>query len=215
MGTNSGNRNSGYYNSGDYNSGYRNSGYRNSGDYNSGNRNSGDYNSGNRNSGYYNSGNYNSGYYNSGNYNSGDYNSGYYNSGVLNSDTPKIRMFNQESEWEFGSNQYHELLSKINNYQKPLCEWVSSVNMSDEEKKNNPSYETTGGYLKVNDSTFKGVVSEEDKVYFRSLPNFDEDIFKECTGIDLKDTKVKMIMDGKEIWISQESYEQFKKQFCK
>jgi hypothetical protein len=47
--------------------------------------------------------------------------------------------------------------------------------------------------------------------YLRSLPEFDAKIFEEVTGI--KPDTHKIIIDGKEINLSKESYEEFKRQF--
>jgi hypothetical protein len=202
---NSGDHNSGNYNSGNYNSGYRNSGYYNSGYYNSGNYNSGDhnsgnYNSGNYNSGYRNSGYYNSGYYNSGNYNSGDHNSGNYNSGnwnstnystgFLNSEQQPIYMFNQPTNMQ-REEVYNLAGIQILNRNFKNSWWIYSENMSAEEKAAHPEHETTGGYLKTVD--FKTAckimwdnLDEEDKEAVRNLPNFDNDVFREITGISVE-----------------------------
>jgi hypothetical protein len=187
---NSGSRNSGNYNSGSRNSGYYNSGSRNSGSRNSGHYNSGDSNSGDSNSGHYNSGYSNSGYYNSGHYNSGHYNSGHYNSGYFNTDTPKVRLFNTQSELDFNDERLQKINSIIVNYWKQHLTWVSSENMTDEEKQNNKSHETTGGFLRKSENDYKkswAIVwekcSAEEKECFKSLPNFNAEIFYEITGI--------------------------------
>jgi hypothetical protein len=201
---NSGHYNSGHYNSGDYNSGSHNSGHYNSGDRNSGHYNSGDYNSGDRNSGYYNSGHYNSGdynsgYYNSGHYNSGDYNSGDRNSGdrnsgdynsgdrnsgYLNSTTPTVRLFNKDSKLEFNDSKITTLgiiLQKV----KPLLTWIYESSMTEKEKTYNPSYKTTGGFLK-NEGRMSWVnVTKKDLEFIKSLPNFSSKVFKEVTGLDI------------------------------
>ena len=101
----------GNYNTGDCNTGYRNTGDRNTGNYNTGNYNTGDcntgdYNTGNYNTGYYNTGDCNTGYRNTGNYNTGDcntgnYNTGNYNTGYFNTTTPKVRIFNEETDLKF------------------------------------------------------------------------------------------------------------------
>ena len=211
--SNSGNRNSGNHNSGDYNSGNRNSGYcnsgnHNSGDYNSGNRNSGHCNSGHRNSGHYNSGDYNSGnrnsghcnsgHCNSGDYNSGDYNSGNYNSGWFNTNEPKMRFFNKESDFTY-SEMYGKLPHSMEFY---LTKWISETNMTESEKKENPNFYATEGYLK--EFTYKEAwenfwrdTDEENKQKFLNLPNFDAKIFEEITGIDVNncdDTKKKELL---------------------
>lgn len=58
----------------------------------------------------------------------------------------------------------------------------------DVEKAANPTYETTGGYLKVlNESEcgqlWWGSLSDFQKNYIKSIPNFDAEIFEQCTGI--------------------------------
>jgi hypothetical protein len=84
--------------------------------------------------------------------------------------------------------------------------------MSDKEKVINPTYKTTGGYLKVNESTYNGKeVTKEDREFLESVPNFDAEILKECTGIVFNGKK-KIIIDGKTIEISQDSYEELKRQ---
>ena len=191
---NSGNCNSGDYNSGDYNSGDCNSGDRNSGDCNSGDRNSGDRNSGNRNSGNRNSGNYNSGSRNSGNYNSGNWNSGNYNSGnwnsgnwnsgFFNSDEPCVRMFNKMTTY------------KRKDIKIPfwcffnLTVWVSHDTATEEEKtEHKAEIEICGGFLKkinYKDAwriAWNKASIEERKELF-DLPNWDNQVFKEITGID-------------------------------
>ena len=206
-------------NSGDCNSGHCNSGYCNSGDYNSGHYNSGDCNSGDCNSGDCNSGYCNSGDYNSGDHNSGYYNSGHYNSGYFNSDTPNIRIFNQESNLKFDSEILFNLRELIQNKIKFVCTWIYESDMSNEEKEEFPTHKTTGGYLKKRDYKYcwkKGWdnMSEEDKDFIKSLPNFNKEIFKEITGIDIKENETKsIIIDGKEIKISAESFESLKEHF--
>ena len=178
---NSGNRNSGNYNSGNYNSGNRNSG----------NRNSGNYNSGNRNSGYYNSGNYNSGHYNSGYYNSGYYNSGDYNSGHCNTNSPKVRMFNHETEFNFTDKsivRFNEILFNCPQSYK-YSDFIDKSKMSEEEIMEHPECETIGGYNKTiiveadKQKWWDEDVSDDDKEFIKSLPYFDADIFYECVGV--------------------------------
>ena len=76
----------------------------------------------------------------------------------------------------------------MNDIPKGVVEWIWSVNMTDEEKKANPTYETTGGYLKVLDA-FESAqlwwdgLTPSDKERIKSLPNFDAYIFEKCTGI--------------------------------
>ena len=188
---NSGHRNSGHYNSGDYNSGNYNSGNYNSGNYNSGHYNSGDRNSGDRNSGHYNSGYYNSGDRNSGNYNSGHYNSGNYNSGdrnsgYFNTTISKVKLFNKDSNLNFDSPEVTKL--KTLNV-KPILSWIHTNNMTEEEKKAYPSHKTTGGFLRNSGKMSWNALTKEDLEFIKSLPNFDAQIFKEISGLDLSKPK--------------------------
>ena len=209
---NSGNWNSGNNNSGSHNSGNNNSGSRNSGDCNSGNWNSGDYNSGYYNSGKNNIGNHNSGYYNSGiwnsgNWNSGDRNSGNHNSGKDNSGDwnkcnfsngcfntiePKIYLFNKPSEWTYRDWLNSTARGILNHIPKNVLEHIPREDMSDKEKKAHPEAEVTGGYLKELDTSECAItwwcsLSENEKKTIMSIPNFDKAIFKEITGIDIKE----------------------------
>ena len=181
---NSGNYNSGNYNSGDCNSGNYNSGNRNSGNYNSGNYNSGNYNSGNRNSGNRNSGNRNSGDWNSGDRNSGDWNSGDWNSGFFNTDSPLVRIFNKETniprdDIDFPSFLYFN-----------LTVWVSHDTATEKEKEaHKTEMEICGGFLKTLSykEAFRIAWDKADKEEHKkllNLPNWDNEIFKDISGID-------------------------------
>ena len=175
----------------DNNSGYRNSGDRNSGDRNSGNWNSGSGNSGYRNSGHLNSGDLNSGHFNSGHFNSGDWNSSNRHTGCFNSENAKkayyFNVLSSVDEWEAAEKP--DWL-----YEPATTKWVADSEMTDQEKVDNPTFHTTGGYLRINDigeewrKAFEGA-SDEDIQAVRDLPNFDADVFKEITGLDLSENK--------------------------
>ena len=184
---NSGDWNSGNCNSGDCNSGNCNSGSRNSGNWNSGNRNSGDWNSGNRNSGDWNSGRGNSGSRNSGNWNSGDWNSGNCNSGFFCTNSPKLRLFNKETDFtmeEFMKTEWYAVLTSggFN-----LTKWRA---YTDEEKAQDERKRFIGGKLitipyKEACANWWASLSEKDKAIIKTIPNFDANIFAEITGIDV------------------------------
>ena len=202
---NSGDCNSGNWNSGDWNSGNRNSGDWNSGNWNSGNRNSGDWNSGNRNSGNWNSGDCNSGNWNSGNRNSGNWNSGNRNSGNRNSGdwnkcsfsngcfntvSPKIYLFNKPSELTYEDWLNSKARYLLNQIPGDVLEYIYLSDMTDEEKAAHPEAETTGGYLKILDNSECAVIwwcglSDRQKAVITAIPNFDKEIFKQITGIDV------------------------------
>ena len=193
---NSGKRNSGNYNSGDYNSGHYNSGNHNTGDGNCGNYNSrenncGDYNCGDSNSGNYNSGHCNSGHHNTGDYNSGHYNSGNHNSGYCNTNTPKVRMFNHVTDFDFDDKtitRFENILFNCPQSYK-YSDFISISDMSEDEIIRHPECETIGGYIKTiiveadKQKWWDEDVSDDDKEFIKSLPYFDADIFYECVGV--------------------------------
>ena len=197
---NSGHYNTGIYNTGNYNTGNYNEGWYNSGNHNTGGYNAGDYNSGNcnggsYNSGHWNSGNWNSGYYNCGNCNTGDCNSGDFNktnfsNGCFNTKESKILMFNKPSDWSIEDWRYSEAKRLLDNIMYNVLKWIYSYEMTDEEKEQHPEYEITGGYLKKCDKSecnqlWWDSLSDPEKNIIKSLPNFDAEIFKEITGIDI------------------------------
>jgi pentapeptide repeat protein len=190
---NTGDYNTGYYNTGDYNTRYYNTGDCNTGDRNTGNCNIGDRNTGRMNTGDWNTGNCNTGYYNTGygnigDYNTGDWNKSSFNTGCFNTEEQKIMLFNKPSDMtyrEWMDSDAKRLLSQIS---KNVVEWVDEEDMTDEEKTAYPTYETIGGYLKTLDESESGQLwwnklSDCDKQIIKSIPNFDPDIFYECTGI--------------------------------
>ena len=182
--------NSGDWNSGDRNSGNWNSGDWNSGDRNSGNWNSGDWNSGDRNSGNWNSGNWNSGDWNSGDWNSGDWNAASFSNGCFNTASTKIYMFNKPTDWTLGHWLNCHARYLLNQIEDCPLEYVYLSNMTDEEKAAHPEAETTRGYLKErttadNARKWWAGLSADDRNVILSLPNFDAEIFKEITGIDV------------------------------
>lgn len=177
--------NSGNYNSGNYNSGSYNSGSCNSGTHNTGKNNSGDYNSGNCNDGSYNSGNCNDG-----DYNTGDWNKTNFSSGCFNTEESKILMFNKPSDWSIEDWRCSKAKELLNTISYNALQWVHSDKMTEEEKEQYPKYKTTGGYLKKLDKIecnqlWWNTLSDCDKNVIKSLPNFDAEIFKEITGIDI------------------------------
>ena len=177
-------------NMGKANAGLCNSGNWNSGDCNSGDCNSGDCNSGNCNSGNCNSGNWNSGNWNSGDCNSGDWNKTNFSGGCFNTKESKILMFNKPSDWTFRDWQNSKARYLLNKIQHNVLEWICPDNMTDEEKEQYSEYKTTGGYLKELDESECAQIwwdnlSFSEKKIIETLPNFDAEIFKEITGIDI------------------------------
>ena len=163
-----------------------NTGNRNTGDCNTGNRNTGDCNTGNRNTGDCNTGDWNTG-----NRNTGDWNRSSFNAGCFNTEEQKVTMFNKPSDWTYRQWLNSDARYLLNQIPKSVVEWVCSSDMTDEEKAAHPTHETTGGYLKVLDESecgqlwWDGLNEQQREVIF-SLPNFDPDIFEQCTGIKVQ-----------------------------
>jgi hypothetical protein len=195
---NTGNRNTGNRNTGDWNTGNRNTGNRNTGDCNTGNRNTGDCNTGNRNTGDWNTGNRNTGDWNTGNrntgnrntgdWNTGDWNKSSFNTGCFNTEEQKIMLFNKPSDMTYSEWMDSDARYLLNQIPKDVVEWVYEEDMTDEEKAAHPTYETTGGYLKVLDESecgqlWWGSLSDRRKEIIKAIPNFDAEIFFQCTGV--------------------------------
>ena len=217
------NSNTGYRNTGDRNTGYYNTGYYNTGNYNTGNYNTGIYNTGDWNTGNYNTGHHNKGHCNigdrnTGNWNTGYYNAGYYNTGNWNTADRHTGCFNTvhaEKTYYFNKLIYR---STWEDAYKPewLLEpspttWVEAGDMTDQEKADNPTYETTGGYLRVNDmmgewrKAYEGA-SPNDIQAVRDLPAFDYGVFEEITGLNLREKPQAAPCGDREIEIDGVTY---------
>ena len=165
------------------NTGNRNTGNRNTGDWNTGNRNTGDRNTGDRNTGDWNTGNRNTG-----NRNTGDWNKSSFNTGCFNTEEQKIMLFNKPSNMTYSEWLDSDARYLLNQIPKDVVEWVYEEDMTDEEKAAHPTYETTGGYLKVLDESecgqlWWGSLSDRRKEIIKAIPNFDAEIFFQCTGV--------------------------------
>ena len=152
-------------------------GFCNTGNRNTGNRNTGDCNTGNR---------------NTGDWNTGDWNKSSFNTGCFMTEEQKISMFNKPSDWSYRDWLNSDARYLLNQIPKNVVEWVYSSDMTDEEKAEHPTHETTGGYLKVLDESecgqlWWGSLSDRQKDIIKDLPNFDPEIFERCTGIKVDD----------------------------
>ena len=146
----------------------------------------------NGNAGIFNSGNCNSGNWNSGNWNGGDWNGGNSNSGCFNTVTNKIHLFNKPSNWTYQDWSLSVAKRTMDCVPSNLV-WVKFAQMTDEEKESYPAAKTTGGYLrKIPDDELAVIrnewwarLSPDEKDEILKLPNFDKEIFKEITLIDV------------------------------
>ena len=165
-----------------------NTGDWNTGDRNTGNRNTGDWNTGDRNTGNRNTGDRNTGNRNTGNRNTGDWNKSSFNTGCFNTKEQKIMLFNKPSDMTYREWIDSDARYLLNQIPKDVVEWVYEEDMTDEEKAAHPTYETTGGYLKVLDESecgqlWWGSLSDRRKEIIKAIPNFDAEIFFQCTGV--------------------------------
>ena len=185
---NTGNRNTGCCNTGDKNTGNCNTGNRNTGCCNTGDKNTGDCNTGDKNTGDCNTGNKNTGNCNTGDKNTGDWNKSSFNTGCFNTEEQKIMLFNKPSDMTYREWLDSNARYLLNQIPKDVVEWIYGEDMTDEEKAAHPTYETTGGYLKVLDESEGGQLwwdslSDRRKKIIKAIPNFDAEIFFQCTGI--------------------------------
>ena len=132
----------------------------------------------------------NAGLCNSGDWNSGNRNKTNFSNGCFNTKESKILMFNKPSDWTFRDWLDSEARYLLNKIQHNVLEWIWSENMTDEEKEKYPEYETTGGYLKELDESECGQIwwyslSDHEKDIIKTLPNFDAEIFKKITDVDI------------------------------
>ena len=160
-----------------------NTGNRNTGDWNTG-----DCNTGNRNTGDWNTGDWNTGDCNTGDWNTGDWNKSSFNTGCFNTEEQKIMLFNKPSNMTYSEWLDSDARYLLNQIPKDVVEWVYEEDMTDEEKAAHPTYETTGGYLKVLDESecgqlWWGSLSDRRKEIIKAIPNFDAEIFFQCTGV--------------------------------
>ena len=116
--------------------------------------------------------------------NSGNRNSGNWNSGYFNSDNPNVRMFNKDTNLE------REKINIPSWCYFDLTLWVSYDTATEEEKeKHKKEIETNGGYFKT--LKYKEAwrlawnrASKKEHEQLLELPNWNNEVFKEITGID-------------------------------
>lgn len=127
---------------------------------------------------------------NSGDCNSGDWNKCSFSNGCFNTVSPKIYLFNKPSEWTYQDWLNSEARYLLNQIPGDVLEYIYLSDMTDEEKAAHPEAETTGGYLKILDNSECAVIwwrglSDRQKAVITAIPNFDKEIFKQITGIDV------------------------------
>ena len=124
---------------------------------------------------------------NTGDWNTGNWNTGNWNTGYFNTTTPEmVQVFNSHL-----TNREAFIAACPDWLFEPSpTTWVAAADMSDQEKADNPTFQTCRGYLRTNDwheewrKTYANA-SAEDIQKVCDLPGFNAVIFKEITGLAL------------------------------
>jgi len=130
--------------------------------------------------------NNNTGYRNTGNCNTGNWNTGNWNTGYCNTGNGRVELFGKptgvkRSDLVFPDFFYHDTAAV----------WVPLSSMTAAEKDEFKSCETTEGYLKKVDPkagwrTAWDKAPEDDRRKCLALPNWDNEMFKEISGVDVE-----------------------------
>ena len=158
---------------------------KSTGNCSTGNCSTGDFSTGD-----FSTGNFSTGDFSTGNRSTGDCSISNYSSGHFSTiDYDGYGWFNKPC------NKLWSEVDAPNFYEFKIAYWINEENMTKEEKKENPTYKTTGGFLKkVNYKTawkvFWRETDEENRQKFFKLPNFDPAVFKEITGINVEEKKL-------------------------
>jgi len=196
-----GDRSTGDRSTGDASTGDRSTGYKSTGD-----RSTGDRSTGHNSTGYRSTGNWSTGARSTGDRSTGNWSISNYSTGHFSTiDYSGFGAFNKPctvEDWktaEIPSCLFFD-----------ITQWIYNQQITDIEKKNNPTYKTTGGYLKVTDykeAFTKSLenASDEEIEMIKKLPNFDANIFLEISGYDIrKRNKIKVECNGKTVYISRD-----------
>ena len=177
------NGNTGLFNTGDMNTGDMNTGDRNTGD-----RNTGYWNTGDRNTGDWNTGDMNTGYWNTGDRNTGMFNVCDRSTGLFNTEEKTVPIFNKDSGLTWKEIFYKDWYAVLRSGSFKLTEWIW---YTEEEMEDSPIRQAIQGYLKQ--YTFEEAclnwwdsLSNEAKELIKTIPNFDKEIFKQITGIEVE-----------------------------
>ena len=164
----------------------------NTGDENTGNKNTGNKNTGNKNTGNNKTGNNNTRNIKTRKIKTGDWNITDFSTGCFNTKEEKIRLFNKRSNWTYRDWRYSSARDLMCDCPYTKTVWINEKYMTDSEKEENPTWKCSGGYLKINEVTDEDRqawwdnLDDEEQEEIKSLPNFDKEIFKEITGIEVQ-----------------------------
>ena len=182
---------------GDGSTGYWSTGDHSTGLCSTGNHSTGLCSTGNRSTGNLSTGDHSTGLCSTGHRSTGDWSTGYWSTSSYSTGH-----FSTEDYSGFGCFDKPCTLEEWHAAYKPdwlyfdLTEWVPERNMTDEEKEADPTYDTTGGYLKVYDykEAFQASYNKatrEEQLKIKELPNFDADKFYQISGIRIDEEPAK------------------------
>ena len=100
----------------------------------------------------------------------------------------RIMMFNKPTTMTYRDWMNSNARYLLNCIPKNVTAWICASDMTDQEKTDHPEYQTTGGYLKTLDEsdaaqTWWDDLRQDQRDIVLALPNFDAEIFFQCTGI--------------------------------
>jgi hypothetical protein len=186
----------GDWSTGSYSTGNYSTGDYSTGDHSTGNRSTGNHSTGDRSTGVYSTGNFSTGHFSTGNCSTGGWSTGNYSTGSWSISNYSTGHFSTEDYSGFGAFNKPCTIEEWDSAETPaflyfgLIEWVTLSDMTEQEKIDNPSCEIIGGYSKPID--YKEAwrkawnsATDEDKELLYALPNFDAEVFKEISGIDV------------------------------
>ena len=153
-------------------------------------------------------GNYSTGDWSTGNCSTGDCSTGNYSTGDWSISDYSTGHFSTEDYSGFGAFNKPCTPDEWRNAVKPnwlyfdLTEWIATDDMTDQEKRDNPTHKTTGGYLKVYDykeawRRSYNKATREEQLAVKNLPNFDADVFYQISGIRIDEQEEEIEIDGK------------------
>ena len=100
-------------------------------------------------------------------------------------------MFNKATNWTYNDWYNSKAYDVMTTCPYTTTDFISVDRMSDEEKEKHPEHKTIGGYLKTviikqeDKQKWWNELSESDRQAIYDLPNFDADVFEQCTGIEI------------------------------
>ena len=99
-------------------------------------------------------------------------------------------MFDELTEMTYRDWLNHPARFILNGVPFDELRWVYSENMTDDEKKEHPEHDVTGGFLKEFNYSKKrqnwwDELDSDNKKTIKSLPNFDKEKFERIVGIKI------------------------------